>query len=197
MNETTRDSKTRSETERTREAKGAGKMKQKILLALDGSEASLNAARYVGEIAAQGNGFEITLFHVLMIGKDIGPYPKLELHRSGSEAMVPLVDKRVRWLQDNWERVRTDVFNPAKEILERLGAKPAIQRSRLKVIAEATNDLARTIINEIREGAYGTVVLGLHESPESGVGSERLAPVIVRQAKDCSVWVVEPCRKAS
>ena len=172
-------------------------MNQKILLALDASEASMNAVRYVGEIVSQGGGFDITLFHVLQAREVIEPFPRLEVLKNDEGARIEFIDKRAKWLKDNWDRIRGNVFAPAKEILMKMGVRGAVRKSRLKVIPEAGGDLVKTILNEIREGAYGTIVLGLHEEFQAGKGKSRVVSEVIRRAEDCSVWVIEPCRAAS
>lgn len=111
--------------------------KQKILLAMDGSDASIRTVDYPGE-TLQGYDCEVTLIHVI---------------RSEEKEFVEKAEKSM-----------APVFAMAKSRLESWGFGP--RRIRTKVITGAMSR-AGEIVREARDGGYSTIMIGRRRFPKA------------------------------
>jgi nucleotide-binding universal stress UspA family protein len=128
-------------------------MAKHILVAIDGSQASMAAVEYLALLLGKNTRVKIDLLHIL---PDIPP-----LFLEPGESMVEMVQ-----LQDFSERVQeenrrkgTSVMEEAQGILIGGGIDPANVRS---LIREPSAGVARDILALEQEGAYGAIVLGRH-----------------------------------
>ncbi|NMC48741.1 MAG: universal stress protein [Desulfovibrio sp.] len=144
-----------------------------ILLAVDGSQNSLRAAEYLGEIAGGGGGFRIVLLSVLAPpDRDIFRDPRdfqAERDRRNSDAM--------------------EALDKAAGILVAREVDPAAVQTR--IMSCLNMDLAGTILAVRQESDLGTVVVGrrgLSKAEEFLLGS--VSSRVTRHAKDFTVWVV-------
>ncbi len=89
-------------------------MKTKILLALDSSESSANAARYVADLLGNNPDVSVTVFHVL---RCIPP----ELLEVGSlQEEEELHRKKQEW-EESQRKIECKFFEPIIEILKQAG----------------------------------------------------------------------------
>jgi nucleotide-binding universal stress UspA family protein len=166
-------------------------MKPKILLALDGSEVSKRAVEYVASLTSRLKEAEITLYHV-------AEAPAMYLEHGGEEPSGKENPTEGRpegslrtWIDQERRRVEREIFGPAKKILEETGGctGPTV---RTEVATDIQLGVPRTIMNEVKEGGYDTLVLGrrgrsmLREFMFGGVTSK-----VIHHIKDCAIWIIE------
>lgn len=145
-----------------------------ILVAVDESETSLRAVRYVTGMVNRAAGVSICLLHIypepsalqLQQGLDLGSY------------------------QAKQEAVGQQVFARAAEILVESGV--AVERiTAICRMAAGGETISKTILQVQAEGSYGTVVVGkrgVSKAEEFLFGS--ISNSIVRNSRDFTVWVV-------
>ena len=160
----------------------------RILIAVDDSEHSARALRYVGTLLREARDVQVTLFHVLK------PMPRELLEHGGSEdpAVEVRLDKTLQQDQENWVRAESVMESPilvnALELLGQTGFP--LDRVTLKFGHE--DDIAHTILDEARTGGYGTIVISRHGSN----GMKRffgggITDQLLREASGYTLWVVE------
>ena len=146
---------------------------KRILLAVDGSENSRRAVDYVGSIAAETKA-EFTLFHVVRRFSFLDDYT--------------LQDHEVEGF---WEEVKKDIprmFRFYKTNLERAGVDGARISTRANLDSDSR---AIDILQEAREGNYGTIVMGrrgLSKVRQFLMG--RVSNKVLQRAEKFAVWLV-------
>ena len=160
----------------------------RILLAVDESENSHRAVKYVGSLLRRAPGIAVTLFHVLK------PMPRKLLEHGGSEnpAAEEQLRQQLRKEQEAWIRKEGEsespVLNKARDTLVQSGFDST--QVALKVGHE--DDIARNILEEARSGKHETIVVGRR-------GTSRIKPLfgggvtdqLLRDGKGFTIWVVE------
>jgi nucleotide-binding universal stress UspA family protein len=160
----------------------------RILVAIDESESSSRAVKYVGSLLHRTPDVAVTLFHVLK------PMPRGLLEHGGSESPTAeaKLSEQLRKEQEDWLRQEAERECPflikAFEALTQSG----FDRSRVALRIGHEDDIARNILEEARNGKHETIVAGRHGS--SGVkrlfgGS--VTDQLLREAKGFAIWVVE------
>lgn len=160
----------------------------KILVAVDDSTHAARALRYVGTLLRDARDVQVTLFHVLK------PVPRGLLEHGGAED--PEAENRLahdlRKEQACWtlseSLMKYPILTDALEVLGRSGFP--LDRVTLKFGYK--DDIARNILEEARNGGYGTIVVTRHGSNGlkrffSGGITDRL----LRNATGFTLWVVE------
>jgi nucleotide-binding universal stress UspA family protein len=150
-------------------------MECKVLIAIDHSENALKAVDYVGKILSCQGGADVTLLHVI--------------NEPSADIMPDRADRERRVEQLTQE---TLVF------VEDIGARLSswnIPRDRIHLRIQScikATSVAEAVLQELRRGEYETVVVGrrgVSKREEFLFGS--VSNKIVREARDCTVWVVE------
>jgi len=145
-----------------------------IAVAIDGSESALRAVEHIGFIFENSSEVSITLLHVTPKLRDYCPIEFGE--EKEVEELVIKGDKRCV----------ESFFIHAKKILENAGIKD--YQLEIKEIPSMIN-IAKTIVNEIENGNYGTVVLG-----RSGIGGSFFLGSVSRYCfyniTKSAVWIV-------
>jgi nucleotide-binding universal stress UspA family protein len=126
---------------------------KKMLIAIDGSESSFRAVEYAATQYSGLADLQVTLLHVL-------PYPPAPLWDDGH---IPTKEERVerekaieRWLAG--QRVKSEpMFDKAISIMTRQGIPAG--RIGKKMISDSI-DVAGSIIEEMADGGYQTLILG-------------------------------------
>ena len=146
----------------------------KILVAVDETETSRRALRYLGHISGCTQGLEICLLHVY-------PPPPPYYAREGHT----LADYR----QDQESRARS-IFAAATDLLAeyRIPAQQIHTDCRMATDAEP---ISKIILQAQTEGQYGTVIVGkrgVSKAEEFLFGS--ISNAVVRSSNNFTVWVV-------
>ncbi len=158
-------------------------MKAKILLAIDSSESSLNAVRYITRLLGGNPDVTITLIHVLC------PTPPYFLE-SGALEMKAVLDRE----KEAWEKAEIKLeckcFEPVVTMLKEGGFLDDQIISK-HVTPDPGYDVAREILTECESGNYDTIVMGKRgrsriETFLTGSVTEK----VFRHAKGCAVWVI-------
>lgn len=159
-----------------------------ILIAVDDSDESGRALQYVGHLLRDIPDVYVTLFHVL------NPMPRELMEHGGSEdpATEDHLGEQLRKAQEEWIRAEGAIEYPILvSALERLGQIGfPLDRVTLKLGYE--RDIADSIMDEVKAGGYGTVVVTRH----SPTGTKRLfaGGIIDRLSRELSgvaLWVLE------
>jgi nucleotide-binding universal stress UspA family protein len=160
----------------------------RILVTVDESEYAERALRYVGTLLRDTRNAHVTLFHVLK------PMPRELLEHGGSEN--PRVEIRLaeelRRDQEDW--VRTESANEYPILVKALEVfgKTGFPLDHVTLKFGHADDVARTILDEARNGGYETIVVGRHGSN----GIKRffgggITDQLLRDATGFTLWVVE------
>jgi nucleotide-binding universal stress UspA family protein len=160
----------------------------RILLAVDESENSHRAVKYVGSLLRRTPDTAVTLFHVLK------PMPRELLEHGGSEnpAAEAQLGQQLRNEQDAWirkeEESESHVLKKACDTLTQSG----FDRSQVALKVGHEDDIAKNILEEARNGQHETIVVGRHGASRvrrlfGGSVTEQL----LRDAKGFAIWVVE------
>lgn len=160
----------------------------RILLAIDDSQNSERAVKYLGSLLRETQDVEITLFHVLK------PLPRELLEHGGSEdpKVEGQLGEQLRREQEEWVRSESVVEYPilvkALEVLGKTGFP--IERVTLKFGHE--DNVVRNILEEARIGGYGTIVVSRHGA--SGIKrffGGGITDQLLHEASGFTLWVVE------
>lgn len=160
-------------------------MTSRILLALDGSEPSMKAARYVAALLANRSDIYVTLFHVL------ATVPTALIEAGGLWILSDKSDHdrhRISWTEAT-KAVENEILEPARELFKQKGFRD--QQLQIKCIPIET-DVAHDILKECENGNYDTVVIGkrgLSRIRTFLTGS--VTEKVVRHADGRAVWVIE------
>ncbi len=156
----------------------------KLLIALDSSKGAWRAVEYVATTFGKTPGVQVTLLHILS-----GLPPALWddghiLEEKEREIRQRLV---AAWQQDQEKQWR-DLVRKANQHLEAAGLAPKAMHHQFK---PKYFDVADDILDEAKEGAYDTVVIGRRGM---GKGKSLLLGSVTRKvvdsAQDCTVTVV-------
>lgn len=159
-----------------------------ILLAVDDSKATTHALQYVGTLLRETPAVTITLFHVL------NPMPRELMEHGGSENpdMEHQLGEQLRKEQQEWMQTEETLEYPILErALEGLKATgfPAEQVT-LKL--GYAGDLVDTLVDEVRAGGYGTLVIAKHSRPDAAhLFSRNVADRLSRELAGIALWVIE------
>lgn len=145
----------------------------KMLVAIDGEEASLKALRYVAGIGKNIEELSLCLLHVFP------PPPPDYYSRGGSlDDYRMFHEKRVQ-----------PIFGKAEDILREYNLTPEQVVYRIEMADGAT--ISETVLKIIREGGFGTVVVGkrgVSKAEEFLFGS--ISNSLAHRCKDFCAWIV-------
>jgi len=162
----------------------------KILLAVEDSEASMKAAAYVAELVRGREAIHICLFHALPpIPPRLLEYGGTEDHQNEQALATELKSAQTEWIEKAKDAVQP-VMTRARAILEDHG----VSQSQISTHFSHTIhklDIVREILTAAKQSDCGTVVVGRHRLPwvkdffyhHTGEG-------LVEQAQELAVWVV-------
>ncbi len=145
-----------------------------FLIAVDGSESSKRAVLYVADIIGGFPGFRVTLLSIV-------PEPEEDFFDSEEEQIV--------WTKD--KIAETDrMLENYRQVLMHAGFPP--EKVRIRSCVEDEKSFAEAILDTRCDLTCCTVVVGRHHKSKAeeflfGSTSTRL----IRDAKNCAVWVVE------
>jgi len=155
------------------------------LVAVDDSEHSARALRYVGSLLRDAHTVQITLFRVLR------PMPCELLEHGGSENPVEEVrlSTELQQDQDDWLHAESVMEYPIFVQAQELFGKTGFPLDRVTLKFNHEDDIAQTILDEARIGGYGTIVI----SRQGSNGMKRffgggISCCGMRPAKRCGSW---------
>ena len=159
-----------------------------ILIAIDDSEHSARALRYVGTLLRDARDVQVTLFHVLK------PMPRELLEHGGSEDPAEEIRLAEELCQDqeNWVRTESVTESPILVTALELFGKTGFPLDRVTLKFGHEDDIAHNILAEARTGGYGTIVI----SRQGSNGMKRffgggITDQLLRDASGYTLWVVE------
>lgn len=164
-------------------------MTHKILVAVDGSDASERALEYAAKVARDLKEAELTIFHV---GEPI-PVNVMEYDKLPGKGTWEQKLEKHRQEVDQYERDEAkadeEMFRHLRRRAEQLGMKPEQIKTRF---AADVQNIPTEIIMEAEKGGFEAICLGRqgrHSVKEFFIGS--VSERVVRHARGCAVWVVE------
>jgi len=149
---------------------------EKVLLALDNSEGAMKAVNYVATILS-GSTHELTLVNVVR---------NFDIFEGRFQSVINLTHMK-EYLEEAKLTMRR-VFEEARTRLISAGFNPNQITTKL---SEGASSRAGAIVEEAREGAYGTIVVGrrgLSKVYEFLMG--RVSSKVIQLGGDYAVWVV-------
>lgn len=149
-------------------------MENRVLIAVDLSDNSLKAVDYAGRVLACHADTRLTLLNVI---------------KEPSPDIVTDPEERSRQV----EQMRSENLRMMEQAAGRLIAQGMPEQNiRLKIqVCSMPVSITDLILGEMRDGGYGTVVVGrrgLSKREEFLFGS--VSSKVVREAHHCTVWVV-------
>lgn len=153
----------------------AGRVENKVLIAVDLSENSLKAVDYVGGMLRCHETAEITLLTVI---------------KEPSPDIVPDDGERGRMVEEARKETLA-LMEKAGSSLAALGIPEKHVRLKIQVCQKPMS-VSDLILHEQQNGGYGTLVVGrrgVSKREEFLFGS--VSSKVVRDAKHCAVWVIE------
>jgi nucleotide-binding universal stress UspA family protein len=157
------------------DTKNSNQQKDKhFLIAVDESESSKRAVLYVADIVGGFPGFAVTLLSII-------PEPEEDFFDSEEE--------QVSWTKEKIEAANR-LLNNYREIMIQAGFPP--DKVRVRSCVGEERSFAEAILDTRCDLSCCTVVVGRHHKSKAeefllGSTSTRL----IREAKNCAVWVVE------
>lgn len=164
---------------------------KRILIAIDDSDASMRAVRYVAQYLGRQTGIYMRLFHMLH------PVPPEFLEFIGSEDLQEKerMEAKLRQAKAEWlgkeEKTEGSVFSKARAILSEAGVPD--QRVQTEFCPSVNRqEVVVDILDAAKSSRCNTIVVGR----ESFSGLKRLfhhhvADELVRKGQGFSIWVVE------
>ena len=163
----------------------------KLLVVVDGTDASRRALQYVGRILAGPDGVDC---HLAYIAPRLPP----ELLESGGSEIPEreeLIESAMRVEQRHWtagiDKKADRVLRTAATMLQRAGVAAASIRTCVSSPLDARRTVDEVLLLA-RDEACRTVVVG-HRAHTwfRGLGGGHLAEQLVRSAKGFAVWVID------
>ena len=145
-----------------------------ILIAVDESENSRRAVKYVADLLEGLHGFRFFVLHII--------------NEPGEDFFASNRDKEA-WMAER-HRGAKKILAGAKDLLESRGFDPQLVTTRAKV--RYCPSVAECILHEAQLSRSETIVVGrkgVSRQEEFLFGS--VSNRIIHKARDCTVWVVE------
>ena len=146
-----------------------------LMLAVDGSEASLRATDHVSFMLTGNNGIKLTLFHVPPRQQDA-----CEIDFTQTQGDVDeIVARGAKRCVDNFYAHAQKVFSAAGFKKKQIELKTVTGRK----------DVGKAILSEAKKGDYGTVIIGRRGADKSFfMGS--VSKQVLYKMSGRAVWVV-------
>lgn len=161
---------------------------KQILLAIDDSNSTISAISYIAELFRETPSVTVTLFHVL------NPMPRELMEHGGSENpdMEHQLSEQLRKDQQEWMQMEETIEYPILErALEQL-KQAGFPTDRVTLKLGYAGDVVGTIVDEVRAGGYGTLVVTRHGPPGAArLFSGKIADRLSRELTGIALWVIE------
>lgn len=150
-----------------------------VLLAYDNSAPALRAVEYVGQMFSKVDGAKVTIFSV---------YDKLPEYDMIDTHFTQQVKSRIHALERDRQK-QADQLEDCKKHLVRMG----FDADQIKIKhVERKKNVPRDIIDEVKNGGYGTVVIGRRgQSNVTQMLFGSVASTVITNLSGASVVVVE------
>jgi nucleotide-binding universal stress UspA family protein len=164
-------------------------MAHKILVAVDGSDASERALEYAAGVVRDLKEGRLTILHVgEPIPINVMEYDKLP-GKGTWEEKLEKHRQEVAEYEKEGAKADEEMFRYLTKRTQQMGLTP--EQVDTKFVADVAN-VATEIIMEAKRGGYEAICLsrqGRHSVREFFIGS--VSERVVRHARECAVWVVE------
>ncbi|WP_455370611.1 universal stress protein [Petrachloros mirabilis] len=167
---------------------GSVRSVKKFLVAVDESEHSLRAVRYVGSVLRDMREASVTLFHVLK------PMPRGLLEHGGSEnpAEEVRLAKELQQEQEKWVRAESARESPILTMAANVLQQSGFPQERVTLKFSHDDHVARHILDEARAGGYGTIVVSRQGSNvKKRLLAAGITDQLLRDASGVTLWVVD------
>lgn len=159
-----------------------------LLIAVDDSSATTRALHYVGALLGETPAVTVTLFHVL------NPMPRELMEHGGSENpdMEHQLGEQLRRDQQEWMHKEETLEYPILErALERL-KETGFPSERVTLKLGYAGDLVDTLVDEVRAGGYGTLVITKRGRPGAAhLFSSNIADRLSRDLSGIALWIMD------
>lgn len=165
-------------------------MNSKILLAVDGSDHSMQSAYYVANMLSNKHDVLVVFFTVLPVVPPTLPASKVLKSVSSRSEMVVSFGQKKMPLPDAEREVEKRLFGPMRETFRIAGFSDEQMTTKCFTALPGSN-IAKEIEEECRKGEYDTVVIGRHW--HSGIHElflGNIAEKVIKRFRNCAVWVV-------
>ncbi|MBL8042870.1 MAG: universal stress protein [Nitrospira sp.] len=161
---------------------------KKLLIAVDDSKATIRVLQYVGALLRETPEVTITLFHVL------NPMPRELMEHGGSENpdMEHQLGEQLRKDQQEWMQAEETLEYPILERARGRLSETGFPTDRVVLKLGYAGDLVDTILDEVRAGGYGTLVITKHGQPDAAhLFSHNIAERLSRDLSGVALWIIE------
>ncbi len=159
-----------------------------LLIAVDDSNATARALQYVGTLLRETPSVAVTLFHVL------NPMPRELMEHGGSENpdMEHQLGEQLRKDQQEWMQAEETLEYPILERARGRLSETGFPTDRVVLKLGYAGDLVDTILDEVRAGGYGTLVITKHGQPDAAhLFSHNIAERLSRDLSGVALWIIE------
>ena len=164
---------------------------KRMLVAIDDSDASMRAVRYVANVIGGQHGFHLHLFHVLHpLSPELLEFIGSEKIEEEEQMEATLRDAQTQWITKE-KKAEQSVFKKAKVILREAGVPGRAVKTGY---CTSTNrqEVAADILEAARAERCSTIVVGR----ESFSGLKRflrrhVGDELIRKGQGFTIWVVE------
>jgi nucleotide-binding universal stress UspA family protein len=155
---------------------GKERLSNGIMVAVDGSENSLKAVDHLAFIIEKNTDATISFFHVTPRLQD---YCAIDFEETNTDALEAIIRQGDKACIDKF-------YAHAKKRLRESG----IQESQIQVkVATGVFRVAKAVLEEYRQGDYGTLVIGRRGMNKKGFTGS-VSRTIINQFSDGALWVV-------
>lgn len=148
---------------------------KKVMAAIDGSESSLRAVDHLCFMLMDNHEVNITIFHV---AAKIGDYCEIDFNDTDGEFEKIVIEGDKRCVQSFY----THALKKFKD------AGIGEDRILIKEVKPRMN-VGKAIINELKKGKYGTVVIGRRGISRSFFMG-KVSEYVIEKIENCSLWLV-------
>lgn len=161
-----------------------------ILVAVDGTEASLKAVTYVAQMVQGHDAIHICLFHVLP------PIPPRLLEFGGAEDPQKelMLSAELKTAQFEWIEKAKDSARPSLKTAHIILGDHGVSQDRISIHFSSPihkPNVVREVLEAAKQRHCGTVVVGRHRLPwVQELFHQHTGEGLVEKGQECSVWVI-------